>query len=403
MQIFRAIYSFLLAIFKKVSPLFPSKKIALRNKGIDNQKLNSFSRRPIWVHVASSGEFEQAKPVIEQLKKKGYLIVVTFLSPSGYEQHKYNQLLDAVYYLPWDTPKEMNEFVKQINPCFFLLVKYEFWLNLMHIVNSLQIPSGLISASFYPNHFLFKWYGKAYLQEIKQFEFIAVQDESSQQLLTNEGVQAICTGDTRVDRSLMLASESFSNQFIELFLQNNKKPLLILGSVWKEDLERFIVILDYLQQYYQLLIAPHELEPTFLQWIKDAFQGVLFSERKLSYTPLIIDKIGLLKYLYRYADVAYIGGGFGKGIHNTLEPASYGIPIIIGTEYSKFIEAANMIGQGGMVSISSASELKDSLEQLLSKEQRAYKGKLNLGYLQQSKGATAQVIQLIQQSIDQDN
>lgn len=382
----------LIQILLKVVPLQKGKLRKLKN-GQSNVwgELEQISfDRPIWFHVASAGEFEQAKSLIELFKENNYQVIVSFFSPSGYEAQKNSSLLDTVVYLPLDTPSNAKRFIEIVDPQLAVFVKYDFWLNYMKTLNTQKIPMALISGVFTKNHFFFQWFGKAHLNEFKQFNYIGVQDEDSRNVLAKYGIESEVSGDTRIDRSVHLPLEEFSDKKIEDFIDESKITA-ILGSVWKKDLdiwrERFTILE---KRGINLILAPHELDEEFLVWIENEFNAVRYSEYKErgNSNVLLIDKIGLLKYIYRYGDFAYIGGGFGKSIHNTLEPASYGIPVIFGPNHKKFMEALIMQELEGAFTVHSSQELMEVLSFLYVKENCKQAGENALSYLQQHKGGS---------------
>lgn len=392
-----SVYNLLVQLGTKALPLYPNKKVyelvTAQNKNWE--KLSSFNfNSPIWFHIASSGEFEQAKPVIEKIKEQGYQIIVTFFSPSGFKAHENNKLLNGVFYLPFDTKKNVDRFLSLVRPKMCVLVKYDFWLNYLKALHHKNIPVCLISGLLTNNHFLFKWYGKSHLNQIEKFAYISVQNKATQLLLQQRGIESDVTGDTRIDRSLELPEVSYSNEIIHQFSQ--KATTIILGSAWEKDLELFQEHLKIItKRGGKLIIAPHELNDSFLQSIVNNFEAVRIStanEKELQdCNALLIDQVGILKYIYRYADIAYIGGGFGKGIHNTLEPAAYGLPIVFGPNFKKFIEAVEMAKKGAAFPVKDKLDLIETLAWLLIEENRQAAGKKAKLYLQSNQGASQTV------------
>jgi len=344
--------------------------------------------------VASAGEFEQAKPIIQSLKQRDpeTKIVVSFYSPSGFELLKSHHLIDFCIYTPYDTPKNMQRFVEALQPKSAIFVKYELWLNLMSELRMQGIPRFMVSAVFSTNHFIGNWYGKPWRKELTAFTDIFVQDEDSQKLLSAINIPSKIAGDTRVDRSLELPKTLYNDELIEDLSQPQLR--LIIGSAWPRDMGLFLEIKDWLEKNnIALMIAPHELDEAFLTLLKNQFNAAVYSElTDSSPRHLIIDVIGKLKYLYRYADVAYVGGGFGKGIHNTLEPAAYALPLIFGPNYEKFVEAKHFVKHGGATVIKNTDELKQAIQTLLIHSVRTDVGNAAKAYLDHAKGATEKIV-----------
>ena len=401
-------YNLIARIASRLIKFFPNQKVKhLVNAQQENWKrLQTFTfNSPVWFHIASSGEFEQARPVIELLKEHNLQIIVTFFSPSGFQVHKNNSLLDGVFYLPFDTQSNATKFLTIVQPAVCILVKYDFWLNYLLELENRSIPVCLISGLLSPDHFLFKWYGREHLKRLTNFACISVQNEETRQLLEKQSIHSTVTGDTRVDRSLQLPETVYENTFMQNFSKNN--TTILIGSAWKEDLDLFKEIhSELIRQNVKLIIAPHELETEFLSWIKKEFHAVSLSELQnktmdsSNANTLLIDEIGILKYAYRYADIAYIGGGFGKGIHNTLEAAAYSIPVIFGPNYKKFIEAKAMIKSGGAFTVQSKSELLHVLMDLFQSHQAKKAGEQAKQYLLNQQGASRQVADKIMQILN---
>ncbi|TDQ10368.1 3-deoxy-D-manno-octulosonic acid transferase [Pedobacter metabolipauper] len=321
-------------------------------------------RQRIWFHFASLGEFEQGRPLLEKVKSNYPLkeIIVTFFSPSGYEVQKNYALAAGVFYLPLDTRKNARAFIKAINPELAIFTKYEYWYHYFKTLHDLQIPLFIISGIFRPEQVFFKWYGSFNRKILKFVTYFFVQNEESIQLLKNIRIdQASLSGDTRFDRVAENASSPKENPLVKEFCGD--APVFIAGSTWPAD-ERLLAKLAQDHPDWKFIIAPHEIDGAHIDQIRSSFLGAVTytsnPSRHSDARVLIIDNIGLLSSLYQYGNIAYIGGGFGVGIHNTLEAAAFGIPIIFGPKYDKFQEAKDLIAIGAAISISSSAELKDA-------------------------------------------
>lgn len=325
----------------------------------------------IWFHVASLGEFEQGRPIIERIKKEHpeYKILLTFFSPSGYEVRKDYKEADVVCYLPMDTASNAKRFMDICQPKISVFVKYEFWLNYLNELKERKVPTFIVSAIFRKEQTFFKWYGGWYRDCLQTFEHLYVQDEESVELLKSINVTNVSVaGDTRFDRVAAICKQAKDLPLVEAFKQG-KKPILVAGSSWPKDED---LLLDYFNTHqYKIILAPHE--------VHEAHINEIISKLKLSYVRytkataeeaakadcLIIDCIGLLSSIYRYGELAYIGGGFGVGIHNVLEPAVYGMPVIFGPNYKRFREAVEMSKAGAAFPIEEGAQLNQTLDILL--------------------------------------
>jgi 3-deoxy-D-manno-octulosonic-acid transferase len=395
-----AIHIYSLGIF--VFSLFNEKARKLRNghrhafeklkKEVDP------NARYVWFHAASLGEFEQGRPVIEHLKREqpDAKILLTFFSPSGYEIRKNFAGVDLVSYLPLDTPANARKFIKLINPSKAIFIKYEFWPNYLLALHKAKVPTYIISAIFRPDQLFFKPYGKWYLDLLKAFSHIFVQDENSLKLLTSHSIEnaSIC-GDTRFDRVFDLHQQAKQFSLIEEFIQDKK--VIVAGSTWPKD-ESLLIRYHNEHPDVKLILVPHEIHKTHLYDIFKLLQGdfVRYTEATsvnvLTSNCLIVDTIGMLSSIYRYANVAYIGGGFGEGIHNTLEAAVYGVPVIFGPNYQKFREARELISEGGAFSIHNYDELEKTLDNLLN---NTGSGEIAGAYVKNNTGATGLIIKEI--------
>jgi len=398
-----AIFLYLL-IAHIVSPF--NKKACLFVKGRKNwrkklaEKVNK-NERYIWFHCASLGEFEQGRPLIEEIKKQfpERKIALTFFSPSGYEIRKNYDLADIVAYLPLDTKRNARDFISLLNPEKVFFVKYEFWYFYISELKKREIPLFVISAIFRKNQQFFKntpW-GKLYRTILFQFEHIFVQDETSAQLLKSVGVtNYTVSGDTRFDRVATIARNSKNMPIVEKFRGN--APLLVAGSTWKPDEE---LLSEYINnnKHTKFIIAPHEVSETNINRLLKMLKvpAIRFSQienaEPAHFKVLVIDSIGLLSSLYRYGNVAYIGGGFGVGIHNILEAATFGLPVIFGPNYSKFKEALDLIALGGAFSISDFNQLETITDALLfDNETRKKASETCLKYVAENVGSTTLII-----------
>lgn len=356
-----------------------------------------------WFHCASLGEFEQGRPVIEEFKKRhnDYKILLTFFSPSGYEVRKNYEYADYIYYLPLDTPYNARRFVDIVKPSIVFFVKYEFWPFFINEIGKRKVPLYLISGIFRKEQRFFKWYGYNSRKMLKNFDHFFIQNHESKKLLQSIGFNNnTISGDTRFDRVNTIANQAKQLELIESFVENTLT--LIAGSTWKPDEELIIRYFNEKANTLKLIIAPHEIHRENIERIAKSFDGsagvLLYSnanqENIKSAKVLIIDSIGLLSSLYRYADIAYIGGGFGKGIHNTLEAATFGMPILFGPNYLKFQEAVDLVDQQSAVSINSYKELEENINSLVNNEViLKSKGELSASYVKQKCGATKTILE----------
>jgi len=317
-----------------------------------------------WFHFASLGEYEQGRPLMEKLKaeKKDLVIVATFFSPSGYEYCKDTKLIDYKFYLPADTLANAKKFIEYIKPNQVFFVKYEFWYHYLEVLYKNKIPVYLVSGLFRPNQIFFKWYGGLHRKMLSYFTHFFVQNENSKKLLQSLNYNNITvTGDTRYDRCLQIANTPYTNEIIQDFL--GQKFCIVAGSTWTEDESLFTDL------SCKMIIAPHDISRSETLY-KQFSNSILYSkyDNNSDKQILIIDNIGMLSNIYRYASIAYVGGAFGKGLHNIIEPLSHGKPVIFGTKTNKFPEAAEAIEYGVAHQIESASELYNLVERYISDE-----------------------------------
>jgi len=398
-------YTLLIRIFSLFNP-----KAKLFINGRKNiftsiaQKVNP-AENHVWFHFASLGEFEQGRPVLEKLKalyptKK---IVVTFFSPSGYEIRK-NYALADVFYLPIDTAANAQRFIAAINPEMAIFTKYEFWHFYFKELKAKGIPLYVISGIFRESQVFFKWYGSFYRNILKSVTYFFVQNEESANLLKSIGLNDVTiSGDTRFDRVYENAQSPKQLDIIESFI--GSAPTLVCGSTWPED-EKILSALPRQYPNWKFIIAPHEIHESHIESIEKQFSvgsvrfSVFSSQSEVSISQrsnlksqiLIIDNIGMLSSLYQYGKLAYIGGGFGIGIHNTLEAAAFGLPVIFGPKYDKFQEAKDLIAIGAARSITSTEELIDAFNAFASDRHAANAASK---YVEDKKGATGQIVSVI--------
>lgn len=325
----------------------------------------------IWFHCASLGEFEQGRPVIEEIKKRnpGFKILLTFFSPSGYEIRKNYSGADYVFYLPADTKRNAKKWIEIVKPKIVVFIKYEFWYHYINELAKAKMPLYLISAKFRSNQIFFRWYGSWYAKMLKSFRHFFVQDTLSAELLSKSGIKNISiTGDTRFDRVYAISKTAKQIQIAESFCKN--RFIIVAGSTWPKDEALLAAYLNQAPENIKMIIAPHEIEENKLANLSGLLRvnHVKFSKSGNSdlanMRVLIIDNIGMLSSLYQYANISFIGGGFGKGIHNILEAATFGVPVIFGPKYYKFKEAADLINNGGAFSINNYKQFKNLIDKL---------------------------------------
>jgi len=350
------------------------------------------------------GEYEQGLPVIEKIKENypNHKIVITFFSPSGYEIRKNNTVADATVYLPLDTKKNAKQFLDLVRPDLVFFIKYEYWPNYLNELLKLKTPTYLISGIFRKNQMFFKWYGGFYKQALETFTYFFVQNESSKNLLLQlKKTNAAISGDTRFDRVATILEKDNSLNYISQFKNDTKT--IVIGSSWPKDETLLVDYINNTSEKVKFIIAPHNIKEEQIQELKNSIskKTVLFSEKEgknlSDYTVFIIDTIGILTKIYSYADIAYVGGGFGNpGVHNILEPATFGVPIVIGPNFSHFAEASALVNLEGCTSISSKSELFDAFSNLISNDDIRYeKGHICSTFVQMNKGATNSILKQI--------
>ncbi|RNL54923.1 3-deoxy-D-manno-octulosonic acid transferase [Pedobacter jejuensis] len=369
------------------------------------EKINPNDRN-IWFHFASLGEFEQGRPVLEKIKElhPEKKIIITFFSPSGYEIRKNYALADGIFYLPLDGRTNAKRFIELINPEMAIFTKYEFWYYYFKALKTNNIPLYIISGIFRKEQVFFRFYGGFYRKILKNVTHFFVQNDESSSLLRSIGLNNVTlSGDTRFDRVYENAIQPKNLPLIESFCEDAK--VMVCGSTWPDD-EKLLSVLPDKYPNWKFIIAPHEIDERHLQSIENQFSVSSLRYSVLSHTSvnphdgdsdkkvqiLIIDNIGILSALYQYGQIAYIGGGFGAGIHNTLEAAAFGLPVIFGPKFNKFQEAKGLIKINAAKSVSSVNELIEAFEDFKSNDKASAAAKK---YVFDKKGATESILKKI--------
>ena len=392
-----AIYLYI--FFVKLVALFGHKKAKQMLEG-HKETFRKLSERIkpgtsyVWFHASSLGEFEQGRPLIERIRKDypQYKILQTFFSPSGYEVRKNYDGADIVCYLPIDTPSNAKKFIELVNPCMVFFVKYEFWHNYLNTLYKKGVPVYSVSSIFRPGQIFFRWYGKSYRQVLKTFAHLFVQNEESKQLLAGIGVtNTTVVGDTRFDRVLDICAAAKQLPLVQKF--KGDALTFVAGSSWGPDEDIFIQYFNAHPEM-KLIIAPHVVNDGHLKEIMSKLQRPCIrytqaTEENVSKADcLIIDCYGLLSSIYRYGEISYIGGGFGVGIHNVLEAAVYGIPVIFGPNNKKFREAQHLLANKGGFEINSFEDFEQLMNRFLTDEAYlAQSGKAAGDYVKGNAGA----------------
>ena len=357
----------------------------------------------VWVHVASLGEFEQGLPLIEKLRAEytSHKILVTFFSPSGYEVKKNTSAADVVAYLPLDTRKNASRFLDGVRPELAIFVKYEIWPNYLRELQKRKIPAILVSALFKKEQIYFKGYGGFMRKTLRRFDHFFVQDVASQALLTSINIKnTSVSGDTRLDRVSEILDGDNRLDFMQAFKKD--RLCLVAGSTWPDDESILIDYINHAPRNLKYILAPHTIKKDKILGLAGAItkKKVLYSNIDVTtisdYDVLIVDTIGLLTKIYSYADIAYVGGGFATGLHNTLEPAVFGIPVIIGPDYTGFKEAEDLVAQKGILPIADQWSFGELMKKMLDNpEFRKKTGAINAGYIAKNKGASIQIMAYI--------
>ncbi len=387
-----------MAYFNRKTKAFVNGRVNLLTK--IKIALNTNNCEIIWCHCASVGEFEQARPIMEAFKMQwpDHKILLTFFSPSGYELRKNYNGADYIFYLPWDTSKNAHQFVDIVNPKLAIFIKYEFWLNYTLALKAKKIPILSVSSIFRPNQIFFKFYGGLFRNILKNFTYFFVQNNASAALLKQIGIESVVvTGDTRFDRVKQIIRQASDIPVAEKFKGGQK--LFVVGSCWQEDLNVLAPFINENGSQLKFIIAPHEISESFLKEIESSLQVscVRYSQAEgdvENHQVLIIDNIGMLSKLYRYGEFAFVGGAFGKGLHNILEAACYGIPIFFGNKnYQKFQEANDLIMRGGAFEISDYADLKRKYEMMMNRPENFLLAcEVTKSYVEENLGATDKIM-----------
>lgn len=394
----------IIALFNKKLSLFVSGR--KQSFKILKERISA-TDKVFWVHVASLGEYEQGLPIMEQLKVKfpSHKIVLTFFSPSGYEVKKNNTIADATLYLPMDTIANAKQFLRLCHPEKAFFVKYEYWPNYLNQLNQQNTPTYLVSGILRPDQVFFKWYGGFYRKALNTFTYFFVQNEISKSLLNQlhyTNVEVV--GDTRFDRVSQILEYDNTLPFLEAFTNHKTSKTIVIGSSWPEDEKLLANYINKAEnQNIKFIFAPHNIKKDQINNLVQSLTvpTVLHSEHQdkdlTQYRVYIIDAYSILTKAYSYADIAYIGGGFGAGIHNILEAATYGVPVIIGPNYKKFQEAKDLITLGSCVVVNSQSDLDRIFNELLHDEAKRVKlGETSNHFILKNKNATDKIMKHIQ-------
>jgi len=404
------IFVFVATVLLSIFALF-SKKLKLfvdGRKEIFSKITAVKGENTIWIHAASLGEFEQAIPIIETLNKeyKDYKIIVTFFSPSGYEIRKNYNLADVVCYMPLDSKANARKFIKKVNPILAIFIKYEFWPNFLNELKKKKVPTILVSGILRENQIFFKFYGGFMRKSLQAFHHFFVQNQISKELLKSINFEnATISGDTRFDRVSKILEQDNALNFIDEF--KNNQYTIVAGSTWQEDEELLVnYINNNTSENEKFIIAPHTINQEAILALQKSIRKktVLFSakadENLAECQVFIIDTIGILTKIYATADVAYVGGGLKTGLHNILEPATFGIPVVIGNRYTKFKEAVDLVKLKGCISISNQKEFLCIFDKLKTDENyRKSTGKINQKYIQENFGATKIIMNYLKDKI----
>ena len=412
---------------EKVRKMWRGERAAVRllKEKVDQQA------RYVWFHAASLGEFEQGRPLMERLRRDHpeYKILLTFFSPSGYEVRKNYEGADIICYLPLDTPTNARRFLRAVRPVMAFFIKYEFWYNYLHILRHRQVPVYSVSSIFRPGQVFFRWYGKQYSRVLKCFTHFFVQNEVSRDLLHNIGIDHVTiTGDTRFDRVLQIKEQAKVLPLVEAFCKYTKadaptdpakddsgytKPegVFVAGSSWPPDEDVFIRYFQEHQRFghgkWKMIIAPHVIDESHLVQIEQKLSGC----RVLRYTKaqadstvsradvLIIDCFGLLSSIYRYADIAYVGGGFGVGIHNVPEAAVWSVPVLFGPNNQRFQEAQELKVCGGGFEIAGDADFARLMERFANEQERKTAGGKAGRYVSEHAGACGRILQAVAEKL----
>lgn len=353
----------------------------------------------VWLHCSSLGEFEMARPIVEKMEWMDTELFISFFSPSGYEVRKDYELADHVFYLPVDTPENAKDLINRLKPDVILYVKYDLWPNLIKEAKKNSIPQLLFSATFRKDQLYFKPWGGLFRNTLKNLDGIFVQDQASKELLQSIGVKSEVTGDVRFDRALEVKQHSFSDPFLDFFC-SEAETIIVFGSTYPIEHHWIHQLADQLtssEVSFKFIVAPHQIDPGSMHDIKDVFPNAYYytkHKERASFESniLVLDTMGMLTFVYRYAKLAYVGGGFGKSLHNALEAAVYGIPVIVGPNHLKFPEVDDFIQQGGFVQVNNKTEFQHSVKELLPPTTKVEKlGKSNEQLVNARSGAAKKI------------
>ena len=397
MILFYNIGLFLYQLFAKILSFFNQKA----KKWVDGRRnfpvlKYSGDREIVWFHIASLGEYEQAKPVMEALYLKNFYIVITFFSPSGYELRKNNSITQDVFYLPIDNPKNARRLINEFNPQMAFFVKYDLWFHYINQLYKKHIPIYLLSVLLSNKKSFIKQFSWQFNSNMyRKMQHIFTQDGNSKMILNKIGIEQVSvSGDTRIDAVIQTVESTTKNDKIELFKSN--QPILILGSSYKNEEDIALQLISSKTWPYKVIIAPHQIDDSRIKEIENKFtKSIKYSELNndnFNTEVLIIDNIGMLKQLYAYADIAIIGGGFRKSIHNTLEPAAFGLPLFFGPNYTMFKEAIEMKKRGAAFSFNNYEDFITNFKPLLINNNYKVLGAKNKQYIYENKGATKIVL-----------
>jgi len=369
------------------------------------QRKNPDGRPWIWMHCASLGEFEQGRPILEAIRQAhpGYALLLTFFSPSGYEQRKNSPLVDLVTYLPLDTAAHARFFLEHLQPHLTFFVKYELWYQFLNELHKQGRPAVLVSALFRPGQPYFQWYGGLFRKMLKTFRYIFVQNQPSLLLLERLSIPTgVLAGDNRVDRVAHLAAMASDYQLVKAFCRNAR--VLVVGSSWPPDEEVLLPLVnDRLPPGWKVLWAPHEVHEKGVSRLMGRIRQPLQRYTQLEVGALtdarvlLVDTIGMLAGLYQYGRIAYIGGAFATGLHNTLEPAAFGLPILFGPKYQRFTEAVTLVERGGAFSVNMPEELLAQFERLLNDEAWQAASREVKAFIAANQGATEIVMKYVEE------
>ncbi|WP_313777733.1 MULTISPECIES: 3-deoxy-D-manno-octulosonic acid transferase [Flavobacteriaceae] len=410
MTFLRLLYNFLIFLSwqgLKVIALFnPKIRLFVSGRKTTFQQLKNTiqpTEKWIWMHVASLGEFEQGLPILEGLRKSypEHKIILTFFSPSGFEVKKNTPFANVTVYLPMDTKSNAVQFLDTVKPHLALFVKYEIWPNYLFELQKRNIPTLLVSAIFSKRQSYFKPWGGFMRYSLKSFAHFFVQDETSKKLLKSIGFENVTvSGDTRFDRVSQILENNNSLSFMDSFKGNS--PCMVAGSTWPEDEKILLEYINTVETSMKFVIAPHEIKTTHIEKITNTLtkKVVCYSQKEIKnlndFDVMIIDTIGLLTKIYSYADISYVGGAFATGLHNTLEPATFGVPIIIGPDYEGFKEAEDLVDLKGIHPIANFEEFSTVMNIFVSDASiRKENGQINATYVQENQGATTLILKHI--------